>query len=839
MRNPITMIKQLKDERGFSLIELALVLVMAGLVITPAISIYHQQRIESDWDKTEAHVDTSTDELGRFRSIHGRYPCPAPSSAAPGDLTYGHEDCTAHAAGTCAGGTCTSTSNIPGQLILSGSMPFKTLNLQEADSYDSYLNRLDYSVTLDLTSNTTFSLSGGGISITDKSVAPQSIIDPPDRAHFVVISHGQNQFGGTTKAGVANLGCLGASLPEQENCDLDSTFVSGEIENNFDDRISFFSGVALAEWQTSELDLDEIHLKNATNLAIGASIATDLSTAEQASVSTFAAESGSIIASDDENPGEGRFYSERLCEFDATAATVNTKCFSPPLFAGNLTPNVVGAETLYEDTTNPGSGMSCYDPAYIGNTKFLVGIKNGQPICDDEIYISCPTGTFITGIDSNGQIVCNTAPSPRCYTQGVTKTCGGTATLATSPLGIASGDYDYAYSGECRKITDYDATYFATQMSGFTNTGQVTSMIATMNAEARTIEDCGPNPSGSQIRDAYQCNSGTLTHYKAHEKLYPWSSFPASPHTGGGWNAETGYAGSDPNNNKYNHDCWCREDYSADTSSCPGSLTGTRVIIRKHTCPQTAHYWSTVYDSTDLCGCAPYTDTVLQSCNSYYDEVNLTAGTTGLIGNVVHTYDVTCAGATPVVPATPTTTNTSACTCPAKTDTVVRSYCPTGWENSWTSTYGPEVSVDGIDTTSWVCPASSTGGLPDPGAWGPATPHSPSAPACTCDAALTAVVNEVCPSNLTGLGKKYKKEWDCVANDWEAEADWELIEDTCNPCSWRSAGTPSPQEFPYGGSEHKVGKICACGSSPADQCWDHGSPDYDVWTGCPCAPQTN
>lgn len=833
MRNPITIIRQLKDEQGFSLIELALVLVMAGLVITPAISIYHQQSIENDWDRTETSVDTSTDELGRFRSIHGRYPCPASRTSAPGDLTYGHEDCTVHAAGTCVDGTCTFTSNIPGQLVLSGSLPFKTLNLQETNSYDSYLNRLDYAVTLDLTSNTTFALDGGGINITDKSVVPLSIINPPDRAHFVVISHGSNQFGGTTKSGIANLGCLSGALPEQENCDLDATFVSGEIDNDFDDRISFFSGIALAEWQTSELNLDEIHLKNATNLAIGASAATDLSTAEQASVSTFAAESGSIIASDAENPGEGRFYSERLCEFDATAATVNTKCFSPPLFAGDLTPHI--SPSRFEATTNPGSGMSCYVPGV--SDEFLVGIENGGPICEDEIYISCPNGTFVTGIDADGKVVCNTAPQPRCYTQNVAKTCGGTTSLATAVTGIADGEYDYAYSGECRKITDYNAAYFTAQMAGFTNMGQVTSMMATLNAETRTIEDCGPTSSNSQIRDAYQCNSGTLTHYSAHEKLHPWSSFPSNPNNFGYWAAETGYSGSDPSNTGYSHDCWCREDYRADTYSCTGGLTGTRVIIRKHTCPQTAHNWTTVYDSNDLCGCAPYTDTDLQSCNSYYDEVNLTTGTTGLIGDVIHTYDVTCSGNTPVRPATPTTTDTSACACPANADTVVRSYCPTGQENSWTSTYGPEVNVDGIDTTSWTCPATSSGGIPDPGSWGPATPHSPPAPACTCDASLTDEVIVTCPTGLEGLGLKYEREWNCGTGTWEAEADWELLEDNCKSCSWRSAGAPSAEEFPYGGSDHKVGKVCSCGSAPADQCWDYGSPDYDIWTGCPCVPQ--
>lgn len=835
MRNPI---KKPNNEYGFSLIELAIVMVMIGLVMAPAISIYHTQRITADWDGTEANVDNSVDELGRFRSVHGRYPCPASRTAIPGDLNYGHEDCTVHPFGTCVGGTCTFTSNVAGQQVLVGAVPFKTLNLQESVSFDRYMNRLDYGVTLELTVSATFDLAGGGISIIDKSPTPTSIIDPPDRAHFIILSHGHNQYGGTTKAGVSSAACSGGSLFEQENCDINATFLSGDIEEDFDDRLGFFSGISLSEWQTSEADLDEIHLKNATNLAIGATMATDLSAAEQASVRTFSAESGSIIASDVDNVNEGRFYSETLCEYDAADPT---KCFAPRLFAGDLTPYPSAAvPTRLEATTNPGSGMSCYIPPGPGaKDEYLIGIENGLPICDDEIYISCPNGTFVTGIDASGEVQCNTAPAARCFPQNITTTCGQNVTLPSAPLGVADSTFQYAYSGECRKITDYNAAYFTTQLAGFTTMGEVTALIATINAEPRTDIDCGPGPSDSQVRDGYRCDSGTLNHIRAHEKRYPGSSFPSSPYTGGTWNAETSYTGSDSNNNNHHHDCWCREDYRVRTYSCYGGLSGTRVVISKHRCPQTQHSWTTILNSSELCGCAPYTQTTTQSCNSYYDDTNGTSGTTGLTGTVIHTFDVTCSGDTPVVPPTPTTTDASACACPANADTVVRSYCATGTTNNWTSDYGPEVGVSGIDTTNWICPATTTGGLPDPGAWGPATPHSPAAPACTCDSALTSPITVSCAPGLEGTGMEYLREWDCTTGTWEDSADWDLVADNCHTCTWRSAGAPQSEEFPYGGSEHKVGKVCTCGSAPANQCWDHGSPDYDIWTGCPCVAQVN
>lgn len=190
-------IKNKKNEHGFSLLETAIVMVLIGLVIAPAISIYHTQRIKADWDGTEKNVDASVDELGGYRSVYGHYPCPASRTAIPGDVNYGHEDCTVHPVDTCVGGTCTFTSNIAGQQVLAGSIPFKTLNLQESETYDKYLNRLSYAVTLDLTDSTTFDLAGGGIDIIDKTNV--SIITPPNRAHFIVLSHGPNQVGAPAK----------------------------------------------------------------------------------------------------------------------------------------------------------------------------------------------------------------------------------------------------------------------------------------------------------------------------------------------------------------------------------------------------------------------------------------------------------------------------------------------------------------------------------------------------------------------------------------------------------------------------------------------------------------
>ena len=60
MRNALkgkTKSTMLRNE-GFSLLELAIVLVLVGMVIAPAISLYHQYRVDKDWDETELDIDS-------------------------------------------------------------------------------------------------------------------------------------------------------------------------------------------------------------------------------------------------------------------------------------------------------------------------------------------------------------------------------------------------------------------------------------------------------------------------------------------------------------------------------------------------------------------------------------------------------------------------------------------------------------------------------------------------------------------------------------------------------------------------------------------------------------
>ncbi len=809
-----TTIKQSNNENGFSLLEIAIVIVLIGLIITPAIGIYHNYRVDKDWRETEDALNVAINEIGGFRSVYSKYPCPASQTAVPGDLNYGFEDCTVNASGSCVNGICTYDSNIAGRVVVVGSLPFKTINMQESESYDSNLNRLRYAVTRDLTSSSTFDVNGGGIGIVDKSGA--SVISPNDEAHFIVLSHGQNKIAGYTRAGLQGYDCTTGSLEEQENCDDDSVFLSGEIDNNFDDRVKFFSNVMASDWQIAESDRDAIHLKNiSNNLAVGADIEIDdLSLAETVTVRRSSSTSGTVRASND-------FRAESLCEYDASS---NVDCFAPRLIAGSLDQNT--GDIRLQAETSSGSGISCYKPSQ-GEDGFLVGIENGDAICEEEIFVYCPNGSFVKGVDSDGTVICDAAPEAGCENMNITTTCGDTRTLEET----ISGEYREVYSGECRMITDYDQEQFEIMLAGLT-VAEIQTEIDNINNEERTVGDCAV--ATSQVRDTYQCSAGTWNHISAHERQRRWDSYPDNPNIGQPWTAEISYMGDDPENYNDNHDCWCREDYRLVTYSCPNSDPGMRIRILKHVCPQTSHHWTRVY-TDDQCACVPGTEEVTLSCNEYYDQVNETSGTTGLSGSVDLVYEVTCVNGEQVTSTTPMNTpDVSNCFCPSNDPDTSRTYCDTGETNSWSWYGGDEVGVAELTVSDWVCPATTTGGIIDPGYWGNPTPYSP-IPACECDTELTDTVTQECPSNLQG-DLIFEREWDCQTGNWEEEENWELVDNNCRACSWQPPSTGSPTISDWA-NDNEAQKPCDC-DSPPDSCYSQGPNNkFDIWSVCQCSVQ--
>jgi prepilin-type N-terminal cleavage/methylation domain-containing protein len=828
-------------QRGFTLLEIAIVMVILGLLIAPVANMYHQYRIEKDLTENKVDITQIDNVIGGYRATYGRYPCPAATNVGPGNVLYGFEfanDCTASApaAGSCSNGVCTYHNATSGKDVLVGSLPHKTLNLREKHSFDSYHNRYLYAVTLDLTSNVSFDMSGGGISIVDANDTNLSLVTPAGSAHFIVLSHGKNGFGATSRAGVSGLACTGGSAIEQENCDNDAVFVANRYNaDNFDDFTTYFTSIEPSEWQYSADTTDAIHLKNTDSFAVG-DIGTDLTGLAQITVKDTTLGTGSILAS-------GNLRSDLLCKAGSIGAA---DCFEPELIGGSLVPNMGSPARMEVGATG---GLSCYNSG-TSQDYYMVGISNNSILCTNEIYMACPSGKIVVSIDSDGNVKCDDPPLPWCSDQNVTTTCGNNGAVQST----WSGDYDVVYSGECRNFANYyDGAYFATQIAAMASFNEVQPLIDTINAEARVIGDCGTNydDPDTQVRDVWQCISGNWSKIRHHERINIGTNFPVDvglTATGSWWSENNHITWADAANNDNYHDCWCREDFRRILYNCGTGYTGWGVRIQKHPCPQTGHTWQTIYDTNLMCQCTPQIVPVERSCASYYDSLAGTSGTStsDLAGTVYMTFNTTCdSNGNVVMPTDPTTVDTSSCSCNPKQPLYNPSSCPSGFTNSWTSPRGLETGVEALSVAQWSCP---TGGvsdgygniIPHPGDYGPYTPYTGFIPACTCNSSLTETRHEDCPSELQGSGKDYTVHWDCTLNGgsggWEDESLWTLDNNDCKICKWKApTGAASTETLGFGVD---VNTVCACDLPPAEFCNSIvGENNYKVWSNCQCTVQ--
>jgi prepilin-type N-terminal cleavage/methylation domain-containing protein len=114
-------------ESGFSLVEIAVVLVIVGLLIGGLLAPLAMQMDQRNFTETQKRLDNIREELLGFAIANGRLPCPASTSSNGDESPSG-------------GGTCTN--------YYDGFVPAKALGLQQLDSsgyaLDGYNNRIRY-----------------------------------------------------------------------------------------------------------------------------------------------------------------------------------------------------------------------------------------------------------------------------------------------------------------------------------------------------------------------------------------------------------------------------------------------------------------------------------------------------------------------------------------------------------------------------------------------------------------------------------------------------------------------------------------------------------------------
>lgn len=227
-----------KNQNGLTLVEVAIFLVVAGLILLPILEALKVEKIRDKVLYTKGSLAEITSAINIFYSTGNlRYPCPASVIAGQGAANLGEEgDCTPANLKLCTDPTWRTTTglcttNYTNTGVVFGGVPFKVLKLDQNVSVDSWGNKILYAVTYEQVVAATFTGNNGALQIlsTDSplEVAADGVPDPETNfADFILFSTGDNGRGGFSKNGnvLGACGTYNVDGYDNENCDLDNVF---------------------------------------------------------------------------------------------------------------------------------------------------------------------------------------------------------------------------------------------------------------------------------------------------------------------------------------------------------------------------------------------------------------------------------------------------------------------------------------------------------------------------------------------------------------------------------------------------------------------------------------
>ena len=207
--------------RGFTLIELAIVLAILGLLLGGGAMLLQPLLDNNKRNETRAKLKIIEDALTIFAATY-YLPCPSDPTLGPGSASNG-------VATTPGGGFCTS-------IFTSGGVPWRTLGLSESDVVDGWGRRISYAVTntltvdvppppgpatppLDCNSKGFSGISKGKLEnrgANDAAIPPAGGAAGAAKAAYILVSHGENSEGGYLPSG-ALTPVAGASTTELAN----------------------------------------------------------------------------------------------------------------------------------------------------------------------------------------------------------------------------------------------------------------------------------------------------------------------------------------------------------------------------------------------------------------------------------------------------------------------------------------------------------------------------------------------------------------------------------------------------------------------------------------------
>ncbi len=361
--------KMISNNKGFSLIELSIALIVIGLMTGTAIELYRLQQKQRFLDNNANSFAILDRVMKDFYFENNRYPCPADLTKSTADDDYGEEDC---------------TSANP---VLIGGVPFKNLKIPASVALDSWSHKITYAVTK---AQTVAPLTApGAITVLELDRLDSTIVNTFPNIHLVFVSHGEDAFGAFSAEGVPVEPCAAVPTRESENCDGDNTFFlssnrarSYASDNTlYDDQTptTHWDSLPARIWAYSGVDSNDIFSNPSYVIGVGnrdpdQNISLDVNGDVRATGAT---------------PGNGTADISQLCTVDGN------NCFASEVIAG--------------------AGIKCDLASDPSKSLLMSGIAHADTLCADNdlaarisagmLTGTCPAGKYVMGIDAGG-IIC-------------------------------------------------------------------------------------------------------------------------------------------------------------------------------------------------------------------------------------------------------------------------------------------------------------------------------------------------------------------------------------------------------------------------------------------------
>lgn len=233
------------DRSGFSLIELAICLVLMGVMSGFVVQVSAGQRGQQCWMDTAQQLPAIQQALEDYAAAKGRFPRPAAQGVGPHDGAYGSEVATVDS-------TILTTGTGPNRVLI-GVVPHNTLGLHSAMAEDCWGNKITYAVSESYTITSLYADPNlqGVITVKQGTLAAPKLVSAT--VGYVVVSHGAEALGAvpasyTGPPRTCNGAQADASVTriDKENCDdanavyFASASNAGTIDADFfDDQIVF------------------------------------------------------------------------------------------------------------------------------------------------------------------------------------------------------------------------------------------------------------------------------------------------------------------------------------------------------------------------------------------------------------------------------------------------------------------------------------------------------------------------------------------------------------------------------------------------------------------------